>query len=68
MSITIDNDVERAAELLQAAFPANRLSSIARELAVIAPLLWGRHGREQVAPAVLLSQDRAEFERANAKG
>jgi len=68
MSITIDKDVERAAELLQAEFPASRLRSIAVELAIIAPVLWGRYGRDHVAPAVLISQDRAEFERANAKG
>lgn len=54
MSIAIDSDVEAAALLLQGNFDASRLVSIARALADVAPVLWGRHGRELVAPALLV--------------
>lgn len=54
MSITIDRDVETAAALLQSTFEVSRLVSIASALADVAPVLWGRHGREQVAPALLV--------------
>ncbi len=53
MSITIDRDVEAAAALLQSNFDASRLVSIVSALADVAPVLWGRHGRDQVAPATL---------------
>lgn len=68
MAVEIDADVEAAALILQASFPAARLVAITAALSDLAPVLWGRHGRELVAPAILISQAHAGSEPKAAKG
>ncbi len=41
MQILIDPDVQAMAEYMQERLPANRLTSIAKAVAAVAPLLWG---------------------------
>ena len=61
MKIEIDADVHAAAAMLQQAFPAAKLVGIVEALADVAPALWGRYGRESVAPtALMLSSSLAE--------
>lgn len=48
MSLEIHPDVQTVAEFMQGNLPACRLVSISEALAALAPILWGRHGRESV--------------------
>lgn len=50
MSIVLDEDVVSAAKLLQSQFPAAKLVSISEAVAALAPVIWGRYPREEVAP------------------
>lgn len=56
MSVTIDPDVEKAATILQAEFEAGKLMSIAQALGSLAPALWGRYPKVEIAPFVLTSE------------
>lgn len=54
MTILVDPDLEQAARLFQENFPASRLVALSEALAAISPVLWGRYGRDEIAPASLL--------------
>jgi hypothetical protein len=53
MTLEIDPDVHAAAAYLQRNFPAAKLVPIAEAISSLAPILWGRYGREIVEPAVI---------------
>ena len=54
MSLVIDDDVITAARLIQTHCPAAKLVAIAEALSALAPVLWGRYGHEDIAPATLV--------------
>lgn len=54
--ITIDPDVAEAATLLQSKFEAGKLLGIAQSLGELAPALWGRYPKIEIAPAILISE------------
>ena len=54
MLLEIDPDVKAAAEFMQAKFAATKLIPVAEALSALAPILWGRHGREVVTPLELV--------------
>jgi hypothetical protein len=53
MELEIDPDVKAAAEFMQANFAATKLIPVAEALSALAPILWGRYGREVVTPLSL---------------
>jgi hypothetical protein len=48
MRVEIDEDVKTVAEFMQKKLPASRLVSVASAVAALAPILWGRHSRDDV--------------------
>lgn len=46
----IDPDIQAVAEFMQAHIPAEKLVGIARDLAVLAPLVWRQHGLSDIQP------------------
>jgi hypothetical protein len=49
MEIQIDQDVKAVAEFMQRTMPAAKLVGVAEAIAALSPLLWGRHGTEDVS-------------------
>lgn len=60
MTLKIDDDVERAAAFMQANFAATKLVPIVEALSALAPILWGRYGREGIEDLSLCSSSPAE--------
>ena len=57
MTMEVDDDIKAVAEFMQERIEASRLVSVAEGLAAVAPLLWGRHPRKEVAVIQLSSVD-----------
>lgn len=53
MEVEIDSDVQAVAEFMQRNVPASRLVAVAEAAAKLAPLLWGRYEKEDVAALLL---------------
>lgn len=56
MTIKIDPQVRAVVGFMQANFEASRLLSIAKGVAALAPVIWGHHPFEEVAPPRLFEQ------------
>ena len=46
MAIEMDAEIQRLAEFMQREFAAAQLVSMAENMAVLAPVLWGKYERE----------------------
>ena len=55
MTILVDPDIEKVAAFMQAELPASKLIAVASWLAALAPVLWGRYGRDEITPATVRS-------------
>ena len=55
MDLEIDPDVKAVAEFMQANMTASHLVAVAQGVADLAPLLWGRYGKEDVSILLLRS-------------
>lgn len=56
MNIEMDGDVKRVAEYMQASVPAAKLVAVAQHLALLSPILWGRHQSEDLIALQLVSE------------
>lgn len=65
MPIIVDDDLRTVAEYMQANVAAAKLVPLAEALNAVAPLLWGRYGRDDL---VALSLGRAASEPKAATG
>ena len=64
MQIEFDPDVKAAAEFMQANFAAPKLVPISEALCALAPILWGRYGREGIQPLALVCDASSAVEQA----
>gem|GEM_PF-4564557 len=51
----VDPEVEAVLQFMQDRFSATRLVPIAEAVSALAPVLWGRYGREAIAPLTITS-------------
>ena len=56
MNIVIDPDVKAVAEFMQERIEARKLVGVADSLRALAPILWGRHGKEPIAAIELVAE------------
>jgi hypothetical protein len=50
MQLTVDDDLQNVAALMEANVPASKLIAVAEGLNAIARLLWERYAREGITP------------------
>lgn len=53
MDILLDDDLRAVAEFMQRHVAAAKLVPIAEAMNALAPILWGRYGRDALTPLVL---------------
>ncbi len=55
MTLEMDPDLKAVLQFMQASVPAAKLVGVAREMAIAAPLLWGRYNAEPVIAMALVA-------------
>lgn len=67
--IVIDQDVKCVLEFMQKNMMANKLVNVAKSVADLAPILWGKYHQEEIFPLLMRSNiksDYVEQKRSNA--
>lgn len=55
MEVQMHPSVQKVAEFMQEALPADELAGVAEALALIAPAIWTRYAKVQIAPITLIN-------------